>query len=42
MDGIKGERATEVGQLSQLVVGLSNALVDLGMLLVQDILQLSK
>jgi hypothetical protein len=25
------ERASEVGQLSQLVMGISNALVDLGM-----------
>jgi hypothetical protein len=32
VDGIKGERAAEAGQLSQLVVEISNALVGLGML----------
>jgi hypothetical protein len=42
VDRINGERATEAGQLSQLVVGISNALVDLGMLPVQDIPQLLK
>jgi hypothetical protein len=42
MDRINGERATEAGRLSQLVMGISNALVDLGMLPIQDILQLPK
>jgi hypothetical protein len=42
VDGIKGERTAEAEQLSQLVVGISNALVDLGMLPVQDIPQLLK
>jgi hypothetical protein len=42
VDGIKGERAVEAGRLSQLVMGISNALVDLGMLHVQDIPQLLK
>jgi hypothetical protein len=37
VDGIMGERATEAGQLSQLVMGISKALVDLGMLLIWDI-----
>jgi hypothetical protein len=37
VDGIMGERATEAGQLSQLVMGISNALVDLGMLPIWDI-----
>jgi hypothetical protein len=32
MDGIGSERATEAGQLLQLVVGISITLVDLGML----------
>jgi hypothetical protein len=32
VDGIMGETASEAEQLSQLVVGISNALVDLGML----------
>jgi hypothetical protein len=32
VDGIKGERTTEAWQLSQPVMGISNALVDLGML----------
>jgi class 3 adenylate cyclase len=31
VDGNERERASEVGQLSQLVMGISNALVDLGM-----------
>jgi hypothetical protein len=42
VDEIKGERAAEAEQLSQLVVGISNALVDLGMLPIQDIPQLPK
>jgi hypothetical protein len=37
VDRIDGEHATEADQLSQLVVEISNALVDLGMLPVQDI-----
>jgi hypothetical protein len=40
VDGIISRRATEAGRLSQLVVGISNALVDLGMLPIQDIAQL--
>jgi hypothetical protein len=32
MDGVEDERATEVGKLSMLVVGISNALVNLRML----------
>jgi hypothetical protein len=32
VDEIKGERAAEAKQLSQLIVGISNALVDLGLL----------
>jgi hypothetical protein len=39
MDGIKSERGSKAGQLSQLVMGISNTLVNLGMLPVQDILQ---
>jgi hypothetical protein len=31
------ERATEAGKLSMLVIGISNALVDLGMLPIRDI-----
>jgi hypothetical protein len=42
VDGITGERATESGQLSQLVIEISNALVDLGMLPISDIPQLLK
>jgi hypothetical protein len=42
MDGITNERATEVMRLSHHVMGISNALVDLGMLPVQDIAQLLK
>jgi hypothetical protein len=42
VDEIKGEHAAEAEQLSQLVVGISNALVDLGMLPVQDNPQLLK
>jgi hypothetical protein len=37
MDGIEGECTTEAGQLSQLVVGISNTLVNLGMLPIQNI-----
>jgi hypothetical protein len=32
VDGIRGEHATEVGQLSWLVMEISNTLGDLGML----------
>jgi hypothetical protein len=32
MDGVEDERTTEVGKLSMLVVGISNALVNLRML----------
>jgi hypothetical protein len=39
---IRSERNTKAGQLSWLVVEISNALADLGMLPVQDIPQLSK
>jgi hypothetical protein len=42
VDRINDERATEARQLSQLVVGISDALVDLGMLLIQDVPQLLK
>jgi hypothetical protein len=42
VDGIGGERAAKAGQLSHLVAEISNALVDLGMLPVQDIPQLLK
>jgi hypothetical protein len=42
VDGITGERATESEQLSQLVIEISNALVDLGMLPISDIPQLLK
>jgi hypothetical protein len=41
-DGITDERATEAMQLSQRVMGISSALVDLGMLPIQDIAQLLK
>jgi hypothetical protein len=41
-DGITDERMAEAMQLTRLVMGISNALVNLGMLLVQDILQLPK
>jgi hypothetical protein len=37
VDGINGECTTEAGRLSQQVMGISNALVDLGMLPIQDI-----
>jgi hypothetical protein len=42
VDRINSERATEAGRLSQLVVGISNALVNLGMLPIEDIPQLPK
>jgi hypothetical protein len=42
VDGINSKHAAEVGRLSQLVMGMSNAIVDLGMLPVQDITQLLK
>jgi hypothetical protein len=42
VDAIGGECAAEAGQLSQLVVGISNALADLGMLPVQDITHFMK
>jgi hypothetical protein len=42
VDGIASERAVEAEQLSQLVVGISNALVDLGVLPVLDIPQFLK
>jgi hypothetical protein len=42
VDMIEGERAIKAGQLLQLVMEISNALVDLGMLPVQDIPQLPK
>jgi hypothetical protein len=35
VDEIKGECAVKAKQLKQLVVGISNALVDLGMLHIQ-------
>jgi hypothetical protein len=40
--GDADECATKAGKLSMLVVGISNALVDLGMLPIQDIPQLPK
>jgi hypothetical protein len=42
LDRINDERAAEARQLSQLVVKISDVLVDLGMLPVQDIPQLLK
>jgi hypothetical protein len=36
------ERVAKAGKLSMLVVGISNALVDLGMLPIRDIPQLPK
>jgi hypothetical protein len=42
VDGIGVERAAEAGQLSQLVMEISNAPADLGMLPIQDIPQLSR
>jgi hypothetical protein len=41
-DRINDEHAAEVGLLSQLVMGISNALVDLGMMPIQHIPQLLK
>jgi hypothetical protein len=38
VDGVEGEHATEAGQLSQLVMQISNTLVDLGMLPIRDTL----
>jgi hypothetical protein len=40
--GVKDELAAEARELSMLVVEVSNALVDLRMLAIQDILQLLK
>jgi hypothetical protein len=42
VDEIEGEHVTEAEQLSQLVMEISNALVELGMLPIWDILQLLK
>jgi hypothetical protein len=42
VDGIKGEHSVEAEQLSQPVMGISNALVDLGRLPIWDIPQLLK
>jgi hypothetical protein len=42
VDRINGEHATEAERLSHLVMEISNALVNLGMLPVQDIPQLQK
>jgi hypothetical protein len=42
VDEINGEHAVEAERLSQLVVGISNTLVNLGMLPIQDIPQLPK
>jgi hypothetical protein len=42
LDRINDERAAEARQLSQLVVKISDVLVDLGMLPIQDIPQLLK
>jgi hypothetical protein len=42
MDGIVGERTAKAGQLLQLAMGISNALVDLGMLSFRDIPQFLK
>jgi hypothetical protein len=39
MAGVEDERATKVGKLSVLVIEASNALVDLGMLLIRDVPQ---
>jgi hypothetical protein len=41
-DGITNERIAEAMRLSQCVVGISNALADLGMLPIRDIPQLLK
>jgi hypothetical protein len=37
VSGVEDEHATEATKLSTLVVGMSNALVDLGTLSIQDI-----
>jgi hypothetical protein len=37
VDGIEGERAAKAHQLLQLVMAISSALVDIGILPVQDI-----
>jgi hypothetical protein len=42
MAGVKNERAVKIGELSQLVMEISNALVDLGMSPIWDIPQLLK
>jgi hypothetical protein len=42
VDGVEDIRIAEAGKLSTLVVGISNSLVDLGMLSIQDIPQLPK
>jgi hypothetical protein len=42
MDRIDGERAAEADQLSRQFVMISSILVDLGMLPIQNILQLPK
>jgi hypothetical protein len=42
MDRVDGEHVTEAEQLSQRVMRISNVLVDLGILPIQDIPQLSK
>jgi hypothetical protein len=42
VDEIEGECAAKAGQLTQLVMGISNALTNLGMLPVQDIPHLPK
>jgi hypothetical protein len=42
MDKIDDEHAAKARQLSQLVMGISSVLVDLGMLPIQDIHQLPK
>jgi hypothetical protein len=42
MAGVKNECAVEIGELSQLVMKISNALVDLGMSPIRDIPQLLK
>jgi hypothetical protein len=39
MAGVEDERATKAGKLSVLVIEASNALVDLGMLLIRDVPQ---
>jgi hypothetical protein len=42
VDRVEDEHVTEAEKLSTLVVGISNAPVDLGMLLIRDIPQLPK